>query len=76
LRIVACDGGNKARFTKSTKQPLKPIARGKPADPVEPVVDLLMCFFILRMRLRVRLGIRLSLRPRLLMGANSLKLGR
>jgi hypothetical protein len=67
------DGGNKARFTReSTKETVKTNRAGKAGCSGRTCGDLLMCFFILRMRLRVRLRIRLSLRP-LPMGANSRK---
>src|SRR6516162_979872 len=39
---------------ESPKQPLKPLRREGRVAPVEPVVDLLVCFFQLHARLRVR----------------------
>jgi hypothetical protein len=35
---------------RARRKPLKPFARGKPDDPVEPVVDYLVCFFCARAR--------------------------
>jgi hypothetical protein len=51
--MVAIKPGSPGR---ARRKPLKPFARGKPADPVEPVVDLLVCFFVLRTGPRVRLA--------------------
>jgi len=48
---------------KSAKETVKTIAQGRPGVSGEPVVDLLVCFFISHARLRVRCRARLSLRP-------------
>jgi hypothetical protein len=41
---------------KSAKETVKTVARGKPDDPDEPAVDLLVCFFQSHARLRVQLA--------------------
>jgi hypothetical protein len=58
------DGGKKARLTReSTKETVKTIAQETPDATAEPVVTMLVCFFISHTRLRVRLGARRFLRP-------------
>ena len=56
-KYLAGDGGNKRRFTgASTKEPVKP-SRGESRNvSAEPVVTMLVCFFILQTRLRVQLA--------------------
>src|SRR5689334_5130941 len=68
-KYPAGDGGKKRRFTgESTKQPFKPLARGKPECLAELVVDLLVCFFTFANEAAGAASARLSLRPLLTRG--------
>jgi hypothetical protein len=56
LRIVACDGGKKARSQRrARRKPLKPFAQGMSECFGGPVVTTLVCFLFLHTRLRVRM---------------------
>jgi hypothetical protein len=60
LTLHAGDGDNKARSPGSAKETVKTIRAGKAGVAGQTCGDLLVCFLLLRTRLRVRLGIRLS----------------
>jgi hypothetical protein len=64
LRIVAFDGGKKARFTREiAKETVKPLAQGRPDVLGVPVVTELACFFIFAREAAGVACSRLSLRP-------------
>ena len=48
LRLISADDGDKKARSpgRARRKPLKPIARGKPDEPDEPVVTWFVCFFI------------------------------
>jgi len=51
----ASDGGNKARSPgRARSKPLKPLRRKRRTAPAEPVVTMLVCFFVSHARPRVR----------------------
>jgi hypothetical protein len=53
LRIVACDGDNKAGLRGEYERNRKTIVQGMPDCFGEPVVDLSACFLFLHAELRV-----------------------
>jgi hypothetical protein len=64
LRIVACEGGKKARFTEqSTKETVKTVRAGKAGDFRLTCGDYACVLFIFAREAMGASGTRLSLRP-------------